>query len=246
MKIWAENSNLESTCSASARPTSHLAPILYVTKCTSRDTRIDHKERRRKQNRNPRQGRDKQKTTETCSTIKTSSLLFSQLLDSIQRENMSRLKQPPNDLPVAPQGEGTSNLFGRYYTLPSPPQETRELKTVNSGTNQGKFTEIQSKEEKKEEEQTTTKQKNKRKSSPRTYNLKAAVSGSRLPTGDSNNVRGRTAGKMSSSQNSRHIAIQSQRWLRGGFWKLQIELDFSGTVYDGRLLVVSFASKRAA
>jgi hypothetical protein len=51
---------------------------------------------------------------------------------------------------------------------------------------------------------------------------------------------------MSSSQNSRHIAIQSQRWLRGGFWKLQIELDFSGTVYDGRLLVVSFASKRAA
>lgn len=106
-------------------------------------------ERRRKQNRNPRQGKDKQKTTETCSTIKTSSLLFSQLLDSIQRENMSRLKQPPNDLPVAPQGEGTSNLFGRYYTLPSPPQETRELKTVNSGTNQGKFTEIQSKEEAK-------------------------------------------------------------------------------------------------
>jgi hypothetical protein len=99
---------------------------------------------------------------------------------------MSRLKQPPNDLPVAPQGEGTSNLFGRYYTLPSPPQETRELKTVNSGTNQGKFTEIQSKEEKKEEEQTTTKQKNKRKSSPTTYNLKAAVAGSRLPReGDS-------------------------------------------------------------
>jgi len=62
---------------------------------------------------------------------------------------MSRLKQPPNDLPVVPQGERTSNLFGRYYTLPSPPQETRELKTVNSGTNQGKFTEIQSKEEAK-------------------------------------------------------------------------------------------------
>jgi hypothetical protein len=163
-------------------------------------------ERRRKQNRNPRQGRDKQKTTETCSTIKTSSLLFSQLLDSIQRENMSRLKQPPNDLPVSPQGEGTSNLFGRYYTLPSPPQETRELKTVNSGTNQGKFTEIQSKEEKKKK----NKQQQKKKL---TEDLQFEGSSSRLqaPHGRLNNVRRRTAGKMSSSQNSRHIAIQSQR-----------------------------------
>jgi hypothetical protein len=85
------------------------------------------------------------------------------------------------------------------------------LKTVNSGTNQGKFTEIQSKEEKKEAEQTTTKQKNKRKSSPRTYNLKAAVAEVQAPHGRLNNVRRRTGGKMSSSQNSRHIAIQSQR-----------------------------------
>jgi hypothetical protein len=66
---------------------------------------------------------------------------------------MSRLKQPPNDLPAAPQGERTSNLLGRYYTLPSPRQETRKLKTVNSGTIQGKFTEIQSKEEKKKNKQ---------------------------------------------------------------------------------------------
>ncbi len=194
-------------------------------------------------------GKDKQKTKKTCSTIKTSSLLFSQLLDSIQRENMSRLKQPPNDLPVAPQGEGTSNLFGRYYTLPSPPQETRELKTVNSGTIQGKFTEIQSKEGKKKEEQTTTKQKNKRKSSPRTYNLKAAVAGSRLqaPHGRLNNVRRRTAGKMSSSQNSRHIAIQSQRWLRGGFASCRLNWTSAAqSMTDVFLSSPSQASKRAA
>lgn len=172
-------------------------------------------ERRRKQNRNPRQGKDKQKTTETCSTIKTSSLLFSQLLDSIQRENMSRLKQPPNDLPVAPQGEGTSNLFGRYYTLPSPPQETRELKTVNSGTIQGKFTEIQKQGRKEEEEAKRRTNNNKTKEGKKklTEDLQFEGSSSRLqaPHGRLNNVRGRTGGKMSSSQNSRHIAIQSQR-----------------------------------
>jgi hypothetical protein len=58
------------------------------------------------------------------------------------------------------------------------------LKTVNSGKIQGKFTEIQSKEEKnkkQKQEQTTTKEKNRKKSSPRTYNLKAAAAGSRLP-----------------------------------------------------------------
>jgi hypothetical protein len=66
------------------------------------------------------------------------------------------------------------------------------LKTVNSGTIQGKFTEIRSKEEKNKKQKQTTNNKQqqtkrtKAKTSPRTYNLKAAVAGSRLPReGDS-------------------------------------------------------------
>jgi hypothetical protein len=140
------------------------------------------------------------KQQKTCSTIKTSSLLFSQLLDSIQRENMSRLKQPPNDLPVAPQGERTSNLLGRYYTLASPPQETRQLKTVNSGTIQGKFTEIRSKEERKQEAKTrTNNNKTKEQNKKLTEDLQFKGSSSRLqaPTGGRlNNVRRRRGGKM--------------------------------------------------
>ncbi len=152
---------------------------------------------------------------------------------------MSRLKQPPNDLPAAPQGERASNLLGRYYTLPSPPQETRELKTVNSGTIQGKITEIQSKEEKKKKQK-----EEQRKSSPRTYNLKAAVACSRLPRETQQCQKDRRK-NVKFSKLPPHCDPK-QEMITRRICKLQIELDFSGTVYDERLLVVSFARERAA
>ncbi len=151
---------------------------------------------------------------------------------------MSRLKQPPNDLPAAPQGERASNLLGRYYTLPSPPQEARELKTVNSGTIQGKITEIQSKEEKKKQKE------EQRKSSPRTYNLKAAVACSRLPRETQQCQKNRRK-NVKFSKLPPHCDPK-QEMITRRICKLQIELDFSGTVYDERLLVVSFARERAA
>jgi hypothetical protein len=77
--------------------------------------------------------------------------------------------------------------------------------------------------------------------------LKAAVAASRLqaPTGDSIMSEEEEEKNVKFSKLPPHCDPKPEMITRR-ICKLQIELDFSGTVYDGRLLVVSFANKRAA